>query len=60
MRIIKRLAAKSDLTLHLVFFAEEAGVKIARRFRLTVYEGKVLLVRMRRALSPIGIDILIA
>jgi len=33
MRIIKRLAAKSDLTLHLVSFAEQAGVKIARRFR---------------------------
>jgi len=52
MRIIKRLAAKSDLTLHLVFFAEEAGVKIARRFRLTVYEGKVLLgAHVARALA---------
>ena len=32
-RILKRLAAKRDLTQHFVWFAEEAGLEVARRFR---------------------------
>ena len=31
-RIVKRLAAKRDLTQHFVWFAEEAGTGLARRF----------------------------
>ena len=31
-RIIKRLAAKRELTQHFVWFAEEAGLEVARRF----------------------------
>jgi toxin ParE1/3/4 len=30
--IIKRAAAKRDLTQHFVWFAEEAGIEVARRF----------------------------
>jgi toxin ParE1/3/4 len=32
-RIIKRLAAKRDLTQHFVWFVEQAGLEVARRFR---------------------------
>ncbi len=31
-RIVKRLAAKRDLTHYFVWFAEQAGVDLARRF----------------------------
>src|SRR5713101_3497914 len=30
--IIKRVAAKRDLTQHFVWFAEEAGIEVARHF----------------------------
>src|SRR5260370_37964621 len=31
-RVVKRLAGKRDLTQHFVWFAEEAGTELARRF----------------------------
>jgi toxin ParE1/3/4 len=31
-RVVKRLAAKRDLTQHFVWFAEEANFEVARRF----------------------------
>ncbi len=31
-RVVKRLAAKRDLTQHFVWFAEKAGVELAQRF----------------------------
>jgi toxin ParE1/3/4 len=31
-RVVKRLAAKRDLTQHFVWFAEQANFEVARRF----------------------------
>ena len=33
VHIVKRLAAKRDLTQHFVWFAEQAGIEVARRFQ---------------------------
>src|SRR6266436_6378985 len=32
-QIVQRVAAKRDLTRHFVWFAEEAGIEVARRFQ---------------------------
>ena len=47
-RIIKRLAAKRDLTLHFVWFAEQAGVEVARRYQRAAEKAFQNLAKMPR------------
>src|SRR5687767_2958652 len=46
--IVKRAAAKRDLTLHFVWFAEHAGINVAQRFLEAAERSLLELARMPR------------
>src|SRR5258708_2193811 len=51
-RVVQRTAARRDFVIHYAYLAEEAGIDVARRFRLAVERTYAELAEMPRMGTP--------